>query len=177
MGTLYDHRYCLHEQFMRQIIHSASTVGQASYLKPHAYRCQAHHGHVMQTWTLSDLPTIPPEMPPIPVTPEPTAPPIPPLPSENPVPVREPTEVNPPVAARRRRAAPFTPRKARFCQCDAPLICVAVRWRTTASCPPKPFPFDHEKFVWELCDTSLNRSPEKRDRIERIRSQATSPNA
>ena len=46
----------------------------------------------------SDLPTIPPEMPPNPVSPEPPAHPIESPPSENPVPVREPSEVKPPVA-------------------------------------------------------------------------------
>lgn len=48
---------------------------------------------------LSDPPTIPPEVPPNPVTPEPPGHPIEPPPSENPVPVREPPEVKPPVAA------------------------------------------------------------------------------
>ncbi len=46
----------------------------------------------------SDPPTIPQEMPPNPVTPEPPAHPIESPPSENPVPVREPPTVKPPVA-------------------------------------------------------------------------------
>lgn len=48
---------------------------------------------------LSDPPTLPPELPPNPVAPEPPAHPIESPPSENPVPVREPSEVKPPVAA------------------------------------------------------------------------------
>lgn len=48
---------------------------------------------------LSDPPTTPVELPPNPVTPEPPAHPIESPPSENPVPVREPPNVNPPVAA------------------------------------------------------------------------------
>jgi len=47
----------------------------------------------------SDPPTIPQEMPTNPVTPEPPAHPIESPPSENPVPVREPPMVKPPVAA------------------------------------------------------------------------------
>jgi len=47
----------------------------------------------------SDPPTLPPEMPTNPVTPEPPKSPVTPPPSEDPVPVREPPEVRPPVAA------------------------------------------------------------------------------
>jgi len=47
----------------------------------------------------SDPPTIPPEVPPNPLTPEPPAHPVESPPSENPVPVREPSEVKPPVAS------------------------------------------------------------------------------
>ena len=49
--------------------------------------------------TQSDPPTIPPEVPPNPLTPEPPAHPVESPPSENPVPVREPSEVKPPVAS------------------------------------------------------------------------------
>lgn len=50
-------------------------------------------------FAVSDPPTTPLEVPPNPIAPEPPAHPVMPPPSENPVPVREPPEVKPPVAA------------------------------------------------------------------------------
>lgn len=114
---------------MSQTNHATSTMRYAPDPKPDAHRSHANPGPATHSWAwplpetagglhgmgraspwpariaLSDPPTIPPELPPNPAAPEPPAHPVESPPSENPVPVREPPQVKPPVAADRKLRA------------------------------------------------------------------------